>query len=509
MEQKMKKIYRLLAPLVFLMAASLAFVGFQCSSAELTSAKLYIQRNEWDKAEEELNKEVANNPKDEEAWYLLGRVRAEKGNFRGMVQAFDSALAISPADKKDIILVTEHFWVQAYNNGTHYLQNAKDTSSYYEKAINEFNDAIVLEPDSLMNYRGLAYTYLNMGRDDSAVASLNVLWSKQKDQQAARFLGEIYFQEGRALIDSFQNSNGDKLSNLKKVSSIQDGMSESEVAGTLGQPNEKNTVEPPKVKGRNKSAGEAVAEDVWAYKTFGLTLTFKNDRLKEKKVDFVYNPGVDSTSYRLAQATFDTALGYLVPASKLYPDDQSIMTIMTNCYIAAGRTEQATNVFRKAAENNPDNADYQYNYGVILLKASNFSSAIAYFKKGADLSETELQKISSELATATPENAQTLMEDSVRETNTHWNSIYNLGASYVNWGVEMQDSAPANSDPDSLRNAVNANYSLALPYLEKFATHDENDPNIHDLLGKVYTALNQPDKATMEFKKADSLRQMQ
>ena len=44
-------------------AASLALMGFQCSSAEMTSAKLYIQRKEFQNAEAQLLKEVAK-PKE-------------------------------------------------------------------------------------------------------------------------------------------------------------------------------------------------------------------------------------------------------------------------------------------------------------------------------------------------------------------------------------------------------------------------------------------------------------
>ncbi len=503
----MKNYYRLLAPLVIIMAISFAFVGFQCSSAELTSAKLYIQRSEWDKAEEQLQKDVANNPKDGEGWYLLGRVRGEKRDWPGMVQAFDSSLAISNANEKDIVLVREHYWVQAYNNGTRYLQNAKDTASYYGKAVHEFRTAILLEPDSLMNYRGLAYTYLNMGTNDSAIAPLNILWQKEKDQQAAKFLGELYFEKGRSLVNDFENANSDKLSTVKHVESIQDGMSKQEVADALGQPDDKNTVEPPTVRGKKESKSVS-GKAVWDYKTYGLSLSFDNDRLTNKKVDFVYNPGIDSTKFQLAVAEFDTALSYLVPASKLYPDDQSIMTVMTNCYIASGRTTEATDVFREAALQNPNNADFQYNYGVILLKANDFQSAIDHFNSAATLSKTELQKISSELGSATPDKAESLRQDSLRETNTHWNSIYNLGASYVNWGVEMQKSASANSDPDSLRKAVSAKFEKALPELEKFSTFKSDDPNLWELLGKVYAFTNRVKKAQDAMQKADSLRQI-
>ncbi|MCL4509934.1 MAG: tetratricopeptide repeat protein [Bacteroidetes bacterium] len=473
----MKK-YRILASLVAAIAVSFAFVGFQCSSAELTSAKLYMQRSEWNQAEVHLEKEVQNNPQDEEAWYLLGRVRAEKQNWSGMLDAFQHALKLSDVHKKDIDAVTEHYWVQFYNTGTKYLQTAKDSASYYGKAIAAFNTAILLEPDSAMNYRGLAYTYLNMGATDSAIAPLTTLWTNSKDKEAGKFLGEIYFENGEKLKQDFENDNSDKLNNLKKVTSIEKGMSEEDVASTLGQPDQKKTEEPPKVKGRAKVIGKTLPKEIWIYKTYGLTLTFEDNTLKEKQVDFVYNPDIDSTKYQLALVQFNKALDILIPANKLYPEDQSIMTELTNCYIAADKTDQAAEAFKIAAAKNPDNKDFQYNYGVILLKSNDFAGAISQFEKTLKID---------------PE---------------YWNAVYNLGATYVNWGVQIQDSASQNSDPDSLRKAVSAKFEKALPALEKFASHKSNDPNLWELLAKVYAYLNNVQKAQEAIQKADSLRQV-
>ena len=56
-------------------------LGFQCSSPELTSTRLYIQQKNWDNALASAEKEVKNNPKSVEGWYYVGWLRAEKGNY--------------------------------------------------------------------------------------------------------------------------------------------------------------------------------------------------------------------------------------------------------------------------------------------------------------------------------------------------------------------------------------------------------------------------------------------
>ncbi len=469
------KNYRILAALIAVIAVGFAFVGFQCSSAELTSAKLYMQRSEWNKAEEQLEKDVQINPQDEEGWYLLGRVRAERENWSGMLDAFGQALKISKAHEKEINSVTAHYWVQSYNKGTKYLQGARDSSSYYPKAAAEFKTAVLLEPDSAMSYRGLAYTYLNMGATDSAVGPLSTLWNRSQDEEAAKFLGEIYFENGEKLKEAFQNDNGGKLDTLKNINSIVKGLSEDDVTSALGQPDSKKTEKVSKEKGRKESS-QGSTKEVWTYNKLGLTLTFVDGNLTEKKVDFVYNPNVDSTKYRAAMVQFNKALDILVPATKKYPNNQSLMTELTNCYISADMTEQASAAFKEAAAKNPTNKDFQYNYGVILLRQNDYKNAITQFEK-------------------------TLQIDSL-----YWNADYNLGASYVNWGVEIQNNASQSSDPDSVRHAVSSKFKSALPYLEKFAAHKPDDPNLWELLAKVYAYMNETQKAQDAIQKADSLR---
>ncbi len=470
----MKK-YNLLAPLISLLAVSFAFVGFQCSSAELTSAKLYMQKSEWNKAESELEKAVKKDSLDEESWYYLGIVRGEKKDYAGLMDAFAHAQKISAAHDSDIVQVRLHYWVIAYNDGSKDLQKGRDSSVYYQDALKLFKGTVLLEPDSTMGYRGLAYTYLNMGNEDSAVAPLEVLWNRDKDENAAKLLGEIYYEKGRNLKLKFEEANGEKIKIANGLAALKTGISKYDVTSDIGKPDEKTTEPAHKVKQGRKMV-EIPVKDVWTYKKLGLTITFQADTVAEKKVDFVYSPNIDSTDYKLAFADFQKGLAVLKPASEMYPNDASVMTVLTNCYIGADMTQQAADAFKLAAQKNPDNKDFQYNYGVILLRANKYPQAISEFEKTLKID---------------PE---------------YWNAVYNMGASYVNWGVEVQDNASQNSDPDSLRKAVSAKFEKALPYLEKFSNYKPSDPSIWDLLGKVYANLNEVQKAQDAMQRADSLR---
>ena len=70
------------------------FMGYQCSSTELTSAKLYIQQKNYDKALEALLKDVQKNPDSDEGYYLLGYVYGEKDQYSEMMDAFNKSLSL-------------------------------------------------------------------------------------------------------------------------------------------------------------------------------------------------------------------------------------------------------------------------------------------------------------------------------------------------------------------------------------------------------------------------------
>ncbi|MEK6572349.1 MAG: hypothetical protein AABZ61_13320, partial [Bacteroidota bacterium] len=146
---------------LLLSAAVISSVGFQCGSTEMTSARLYITRSDWDNAIRNLEAEVAKNSKNEEAWYLLGRVKAEKNDFAGMNDGFNHALEVGKTYAKEIHDVRFNYWGRYLNSGVESFNKAKDSAQYHDKAIRAFETAIVIIPDSGIAYKDLAFCYLS------------------------------------------------------------------------------------------------------------------------------------------------------------------------------------------------------------------------------------------------------------------------------------------------------------------------------------------------------------
>ncbi len=210
---------------------SMLFVGYQCGSTEITSAKLYIQQKNYDKALEVLQKEIQKNPKSDEGYYLLGYVQGEQGNFPEMVDSYDKSLAISKNFEKDINVSRKYFWAQAYNRGVNYFQRGNGLAQsspdsaklYYEKSISDFKSALRIEPDSVDTYKNLAFVYLSKGDNESAVAPLKQLIEKEKSLDGYKFLGEIYYVNGTNLKNQGKEEDA-KVEFNKSIDVLEEGL---------------------------------------------------------------------------------------------------------------------------------------------------------------------------------------------------------------------------------------------------------------------------------------------
>ncbi|HUI10592.1 MAG TPA: tetratricopeptide repeat protein [Bacteroidota bacterium] len=172
----------------------LSSTAFQCGSAETTSAKLYMQQKQWQKAEASLTKEIAKNDKNEEAWYLLGAVRLEMKNYAGMNDAYTRALALGDAHKNEITHNRLSIWGSMYNEGVNFYNRGKDTAACYDSALARFTTAIMMEPDSAGTYYVTALD--EYAKQDYEGAQTNLQLAMQKNPRffdAARFLGQLQY----------------------------------------------------------------------------------------------------------------------------------------------------------------------------------------------------------------------------------------------------------------------------------------------------------------------------
>jgi tetratricopeptide (TPR) repeat protein len=456
--------------IVAVVLGAIVTTGFECASSEMTSAKLYIQRKEYDNAKTQLLKEVAKNPKNEEAYYLLGKeIQYVQGDFKGMKSSFDSALAIAPTHKKEIQLLTLSAWGKLYNEGVDEINRAIDTASYLEKAIATFSTAIAVLPESLLTHRTLGLAYLRNDDMANAAAQFTIAFEQGKDTLSAKLLGKIYIDSGNVLKSTFLASHREEYETMKNLVSIRERIKTADVSYLLGDSLIKIS------KPQKPKRGDT--KETWRIEKYHLTLSVADSLVTKLKYDDdkPYAPMIDSTQFRAAIAMFDKAVVAMKKAQAMFPGDADISDDLMKGYIGAEREEEARILLLERVKKYPDSKIDHYNLGVFLLKDSSFADAITEFKTA------------------------------LRLDSTFSDALYNIAATYVNWGVVDQAKLKAAGKDDDV--SYKERFKMALPYLETVVVMKKNDVLMWELLGQVYANLNMKEKALQAYDKADAIRQ--
>ncbi len=462
-------------------AVGLLTTGFQCSSAELTSARLYIQRKDFQNAETQLKKEVDKNPKSEEGYFLLGQVRFELKDYKGMKDAFSSASSIGPAHKKDIDNLNLSAWGRLFNQGVEEINKAQDAAGF-DKAVQTFNTAAYIMPDSLINQRNLGLAYFRKAafeKDamDKAIAPLTESFEKGKDPLSAHILGSIYLSRASEEKTKFVESNRETIESMKKLENIREKMKAVDVKYYLGQPTTENKPAAPK-----KPKKTDIVKEEWVYDQYKLTVGIEGEIVTSVKYAQPYKPVIDSSMHRAAVGDFNKAVEVYKKAQSMFPDDQEVSENLMNSYIGAERNDEARGLLIERVRKYPNSKYDHYNLGVFLLKDGKYEGAVEQFNAAYTIDTT----MSS--------------------------ALYNLAASYVNWGVAIaEDLKKANEGKpekeQKLSDEPKQKYKAAIPFLEKVVAQKSDDVPMLELLAQVYANLGQSDKAKIYYEKADAARQ--
>lgn len=199
--------------ILVILSMALGLSAFQCASTELTSAKLYINQKNYDKAKDALQKEVTKNPKSDEGHYLLGYMNGEESDLKAMVENFDKSLAISDKFKKDIEDSKKYYWQKNFNMGVKYFNKGtkvadKDSVKlFFNKSIENFENCVIVEPDSVGAYQNMFYSMINAGRPETELeAPLLKIIELSKTPEAYVDLGKLYNNRALLLMDSYSSS---------------------------------------------------------------------------------------------------------------------------------------------------------------------------------------------------------------------------------------------------------------------------------------------------------------
>ncbi|HWP81553.1 MAG TPA: tetratricopeptide repeat protein [Bacteroidota bacterium] len=448
--------------LFVLLIGALMLQAFQCGSPEFTGAKLQMQQKNYKEAIRLLEIEVAKNPGNEEAWFLLGNLKADEEDYEGMNVAFEAALKISPRYQQDIKNVRFNRWGQHLNQGVNYLEQASaDSAHYYEKSVEALKKAAAAWPDTALTYKYIGYAYNNKGDFKEAIAYYKKAWEMGKDVEALKRAANLHIHQGSEHKLKFEQENADALKGARNLAEVKQNTRKSDVMRILGAPD------------NIKKGPRGTKKEDWTYRRYNLVLTIDNDRVTSKTLSAPYTPKIDSSNHKKAMEEFTAAIEALEMAKAEDPKDNETLRLLLRAYVEADRLDEATTTFRQAIVNDPNDKVNRYILGVLLRTKGDYDGAIEQFG--------EALKIDPEYVDA----------------------LFDLGATYYNWGVELIRAA---EDKGEEPTAFKEKFEKALPYMEKVQTMKKEDATVWETLGTIYARLGLQDKAVKAFDEADKLR---
>jgi len=368
------------------------FSGFQCSSTELTSAKLYYDQKNYDKAIEMLQADVKKNPKSDEGYYWLGIVYEAKGVLDSMLMAFNSSLEISDKFKKEIDYQRAFEWQESYNRGIKLFNRGRNTTDadssimYQDLAIKEYKNAIMLEPDTADTYKNLAFAYLVTQRNEEAIEPLQKIIDLEQSEDGYAYLGQVYYSLGANLMNEYQNNNSsaDSVKGMdylnKSISTLQEGIKiypeNSDMLVTLTSA----YIASDKIDIALGSAEKLVEKDPMnkTYRYNYGVLLMSSEQYPEaetqlkKAIDIdpdyenaIYNLGVTYVKWGTQinkeaekqglisedyKKKYEAALPYLEKVVEKDPTNVAIWELLGKVYSVLGMNDDANNAFKKADE---------------------------------------------------------------------------------------------------------------------------------------------------------------
>lgn len=355
----MKRIILLLPIFLF----TILWVG--CASEELTSAKLYIQQEQWDKAEEFLVKALDAEPNNPEVPYLLGDlIYGKRGDWQDMNDMFERALKLDPEKpilqgatvKEYVANSREKYWVDQYNAGVKYFndyRHAEEGSKedLLNKTIQVLEDAVLINPKEGKAYTLLATCYYQAGNKDKAQEfAVKAVEQTPEDAQANFTTGQILSSIGEkeAAIPYFKKAIELDPSNSSAIRSL------AQLYYDLDQV--ENSIQ-----------------------TYEQAITKEED--KKIKADLYFNLGVlymKVEDYTNAEDSFNMAYD-------LNPDDVEALVGMAQTFEGAEKWSRAEKYYKELIFIDPDNPNHYKGMARVLLKQGKVDEANHYYQKGKAL----------------------------------------------------------------------------------------------------------------------------
>lgn len=182
----------LMMVVAFLVVAYLPSSAF-AQGMEVRSAKVYLQQNDLDKAEEMLRQALEKDPKDDRTHYHLGVIAYYRGKYDKVQEHWEQMRykKLKKDEKKQYDGLIQDLFRNSFNKASGEFNNGN-----YEEAAKGFKVAMWANPEDPNSPLFLGYSLLNSQKIDEAIPVLEkVVKADPKNVQAWDGLATAYVQK--------------------------------------------------------------------------------------------------------------------------------------------------------------------------------------------------------------------------------------------------------------------------------------------------------------------------
>lgn len=148
---------------VVLLLAATTLVLSGCANKWKTSGKIAMGQKNWEKAIDDFEMALEQNPRDGEAHFLMARSYLEMGDYESMISHLDAADSLYEKGESKIREMRNETWQALFDSG---LKDANEEN--YEQANGDFGLAISVLPGRYEAYTNKAFVLERMDQHDSA-----------------------------------------------------------------------------------------------------------------------------------------------------------------------------------------------------------------------------------------------------------------------------------------------------------------------------------------------------
>ena len=335
------------------------FINFWActSTVEYTSAKMAIQEENWDEAEQYLLEALKVEPENAEIMVQIGyHVHARKREWSKMNDMFNSAVSVNPEGKtlgRPVKEITQNYremyWAENYNKAVRKFNSYKKSQdkSTLESAIGIFKESVSIDPLKSQTYSILATCYYEMGDPNKAIEAGKLGYEKNSEDFQTNFtLGQIL---------SLVGNKKEALFHIEK--SVKLDPSSTDAVRQLASLYYDN--------GNKEKSVE----------TFEVAIKQEDDKIV--KANLYFNLGV--LYMQLDQ--FEQAEDNFFFAYDLNPEDKEALSGIAQTFENAEKWRRASKFYRELIQLEPENPDHYKGMARVLIKQGDMDGATKYFEK--------------------------------------------------------------------------------------------------------------------------------